>query len=129
VLAEVPPEESLLIRGTYFQLETDHDWLALHPGAASAAGLVALSDDPLAWTLDGDLAIRSLWWRSGFTGWSPYHDEDEVSEGWLVLASPSAVERLRETFPSARLLWEIVRSWRPREQETEERACSGERAF
>lgn len=117
------------MRGTYVHLDTEHDWLALHPIAAAAAGFDTSADDPLTWMLDGQMAIRSLWWRSGFASWEPYSDEDEVSEGWLVLASDDAVARLRERFPDAKVMWQCVRSWRPKEQDTEERKHSGQRAF
>jgi hypothetical protein len=49
----------------------------------------------LDWTLDGELAARSLWWRSGYLHWNPYSEDDEVGEGWLVLGSPMLVEHLR----------------------------------
>jgi hypothetical protein len=123
------PEASLLVRGTYIHLDTEHDWLALHPVAAAAAGFVASTDDALAWMLDGQVAIRSLWWRSGFPSWEPYSDEDEVSEGWLVLATDRAAACLREAFPDAEVMWEFVRSWRPKEKDTDERKLSGRRAL
>jgi hypothetical protein len=46
----------------------------------------------LDWTLDGQPAVRSLWWRSGYLRWNPYSEDDEVGEGWLVLGSPELVE-------------------------------------
>jgi hypothetical protein len=101
----------------------------LHPVAAAAAGFVASTDDALAWMLDGQAAVRSLWWRSGFPSWEPYSDEDEVSEGWLVLATDRAAACLREAFPDAEVMWEFVRSWRPKEKDTDERKLSGRRAL
>jgi hypothetical protein len=74
---------------------TPTGWLALHPGLAGSMGLKLAEPDGLDWTLDGWLAVRSLWWRSGYLRWNPYSEDDEVGEGWLVLGSREVVEHLR----------------------------------
>jgi hypothetical protein len=74
---------------------TPTGWLALHPRLASSIGLRLAVPGQLDWTLDGELAARSLWWRSGYLHWNPYSEDDEVGEGWLVLGSPMLVEHLR----------------------------------
>lgn len=104
---------SLLIRGTYRPIESEHDWLALQPAAALDAGFSADEHNPFGWTLEGTAAVRSLWWRSGFTYWDPSSPHDEVGEGWLVLATPDALARLRDTFPKASITWSVTRTWRP----------------
>ena len=75
---------------------TPTGWLAIHPRLAASIGL-SLEEQPsrLGWTLNGLPAVRSLWWRSGYLRWNPYSEHDEVGEGWLVLASPDVLERLR----------------------------------
>lgn len=71
-------------------------WLALHPGVADELGLMRDSSTLFGWTLDGEPAVRSVWWRSGFRFWPPYSDADEVGEGWLVVASPALMEKLAQ---------------------------------
>jgi hypothetical protein len=73
---------------------TPAGWLALHPRLAGSLGLKHAEPGWLDWTLDGRLAVRSLWWRSGYLRWNPYSEDDEVGEGWLVLGSPEIIEGL-----------------------------------
>jgi hypothetical protein len=74
---------------------TPTGWLAVHPGLANSVGLTLDESGGLDWTLNGQSAVRSLWWRSGYLRWNPYSSDDEVGEGWLVLGSREFVERLR----------------------------------
>ncbi|MDA0161299.1 ATP-binding protein [Solirubrobacter ginsenosidimutans] len=82
-------------------------WLALHPGVAAEFGLTRDLSTLFGWTLDGNPAVRSVWWRSGFRFWPPYSEADEVGEGWLVLASPALMARLADQGKLERL----VRIW------------------
>jgi hypothetical protein len=107
---------ALLVRGTYRPIESEQEWLALNPSAATDAGLVASGDDPLGWSLGGAPAVRSVWWRSGFPYWDASSPHDEVGEGWLVLATTDAIARLRDAFPEASIAWSVTRTWRPREE-------------
>lgn len=107
---------ALLVRGTYRPIESEQEWLALNPSAATDARFSADGDDPLGWNLEGAPAVRSVWWRSGFTHWDASSAHDEVGEGWLVLATTDAVARLRDVFPEASLAWSVTRTWRPREE-------------
>lgn len=107
---------ALLVRGTYRPIESEQEWLALNPSAATDAGLVANREDPLGWNLGGAPAVRSVWWRSGFAYWDASSAHDEVGEGWLVLATTDAIARLRDAFPEASIAWSVTRTWRPREE-------------
>lgn len=71
-------------------------WLAFHPQLATDLGLEPDPQDLFAWQLEGEPAVRSVWWRSGYDRWPPYSDADEVGQGWLVAASPALIERWRE---------------------------------
>jgi hypothetical protein len=84
-----------VMRSSQTPMASPDGWLALHPGVASELGLEADPDVLLGWTYEGDPAVRSVWWRSGYNRWQPYSDADEVGEGWIVLASPAVVDRLR----------------------------------
>jgi hypothetical protein len=38
--------------------------------------------------------VESVWWVDGLVDESPPHFEDEVGEGWLVVASAEAVSAI-----------------------------------
>ena len=76
-------------------IATPSGWLALHPRLTGPMKLAVEESFWLDWSLDGRPAVRSLWWRCGYLRWSPYSEDDEVGEGWLVLGSPEIVARLR----------------------------------
>src|SRR5581483_4105496 len=60
---------ALLVQGTYRPIESEQEWLALNPSAATHSGFSADPTDPLGWNLGAAPAVRSVWWRSGFTHW------------------------------------------------------------
>jgi hypothetical protein len=84
-----------IVRSFDLPAATPSGWLALHPRVAGAMELELDDASCLNWTLDDSPAARSLWWRSGYFYWSPYSDDDEVGEGWLVLGSPEFVAQLQ----------------------------------
>jgi hypothetical protein len=104
-------------------------WLGLHPILAGNLGLDPDPADPFAWLLNGEPAVRSLWWRSGYERWEAWSDTDEVGEGWLVLGSPEVVERLRQ-MSEWRQAWFVATAVRG-EKDVEEREirASGERGL
>ena len=120
--------DGLIVRTARASLYFADGALALHPAAARAAGMEPEDEDPLAWRLDGEPAVRSRWWRCGFVAWPPWSDTDEVGDGWLVVASPAAVGALLAAFPGAEVRWEVRR--RERDQhgaELEPRVARGRR--
>ena len=47
------------------------------------------------WIDDKDkIMVESVWWVDGLVDESPPHFEDEVGEGWLVVASAEAVSAI-----------------------------------
>lgn len=110
------PDDRLVIAGHPARAA---DWLSLHPAAATACGFTADPDDPLAWRLDGELAVRAIWWRSGSTTWRPNSHQDEVGEGWLLVATDAAVARLRAAYPRVAIRWVVRRQLRVKEHTTE----------
>jgi hypothetical protein len=69
------------------------DWLAVNPSMAAHFGWVF--DPSTQWFAwhdgDGIRVARSLWWQDGLVGYCSRTLHSWVSEGWLVLASPSVV--------------------------------------
>jgi hypothetical protein len=84
-----------VVRSSDASMASPGGWLALHPGLAGQLELEADPEAPLGWTIEGEPGVQSVWWRSGYDRWQPYSDADEVGEGWIVLASPAVVDRLR----------------------------------
>ena len=127
-IPDVTLSDRLIVRTARASLYFADGFIALHPAAARAAGMEPDDEDPLAWRLHGELAVRSRWWRSGFAAWPPWSDTDEVGEGWLVVASAAALEALLAAFPGAEVRWEVRR--RERDQhgaELEPRIARGTR--
>jgi hypothetical protein len=70
-------------------------WLALNPMLARALNWQSAGPRSLDWVSgQGDVAIRVIWWMDG---WPDLHwyDRHEAGEGWLVLASYSALMQMR----------------------------------
>lgn len=82
-------------------------WLALHPRLATQLGLEPDPHDRFAWRLAGEPAVRSVWWRSGYDRWPPYSEDDEVGQGWLVLASSAFIEHWRDQ-SRLQLGWAVI---------------------
>lgn len=90
-------------------------WLAFHPQLATELGLEPDPQNLFSWRLDGEPAVRSIWWRSGYDRWPPYSDADETSQGWLVAASPALLERWRAR-QRLRQAWAVLTNRRGEEE-------------
>lgn len=56
--------------------------------------------------------VETLWWQFGGFQRMPPHNRDQVGEGWLVLASPEAIEVLTAEFGSLFQRMKVERSER-----------------
>lgn len=119
-------ENSLIVERRMPSNASPDWWLGLHSQAAKEIGLARDPERPLAWQLDGKVAVRSLWWRSGYLRWPARSPGDEVGEGWLVLARSEVVEMLASTYGTVRRAWRITTSMRDESSgEKSERVSSG----
>ena len=78
------------------------DWLALNPAVAFRLGWSIADGGMFRWVNDqGRVMAESIWWMDGrpmlLGDGLP---EDEVGEGWLVLASEGALEQIEAAFGS-----------------------------
>ena len=81
-------------------------WAAINSNIARALGWHPSIDVPFQW-LDtaGDVMVESTYWKDGWIGIKPPRF-DSLGEGWLVLASPSAINAIRRLAPGAEIhLW------------------------
>jgi hypothetical protein len=74
-------------------------WIAIASRFAYKFGWHPSDERPFEW-LDnrGDTMVRSLYWKDGWIWLTPPRFES-LGEGWIVLASPEAVDSIRKTCP------------------------------
>ena len=77
-------------------------WLALNPAVGFRLGWSIAGDGIFKWVDDqGHVMVESIWWMDGRpTLLDDGLAEDEVGEGWLVLASEHASDQIEEAFGS-----------------------------
>jgi hypothetical protein len=85
-----------LIRNVSYGFETPgENWLALNPAVGRMCGWELSGDGLFRWVgRDGKPVVESIWWVDGNLDHEPPHHSDEVGEGWVVVASQSAVETM-----------------------------------
>ena len=105
---------AMSLRHTAFWLDSPGaDWLALNPVVAFRLGWSIADDGMFRWVNDeGHIMVESIWWMDGrpmlLADGLP---EDEVGEGWLVLASECALEQIEEAFGSIPRRSAVVRRY------------------
>ena len=102
------------------------NWLALNPAIAIGLGWSIAEDGIFRWVDDqGRVMVESIWWMDGRP--MLHADgllEDEVGEGWLVLASESALGQIEEAFGSLSRRSAVVRRYESDSEAIERRATS-----
>ena len=81
-------------------------WAAFNSNLARALGWHPSTDVPFQW-LDtaGNVMIESTYWKDGWIGIKPPRF-DSLGEGWIVSASPAAIEAIRQHVPGTQIhLW------------------------
>jgi hypothetical protein len=93
-------------------LSHGQDWIALNPEVARDLGWSPADDGLFRWTADDPgVMVETIWWKDGPVDRSPPHFDDEVGEGWLVVASDAAWEALRSRYGVLRRLAEVTRTY------------------
>lgn len=113
-LRAYPPSEgldSLLIRNNAYAFDTaGAKWIALNPSIARRLGWLPRADQPLAWVDGaGKMMVKTIWWTDGAMDHSPPSFDDEVGEGWLVVASPEAYEAITSRCPTMKRIVRVAR--------------------
>jgi hypothetical protein len=83
---------SLILRHSDFIYDSPgKNWLALNPTIGSHLGWSVAEDGLFRWVNNaGQTMVESIWWTDSLVGQVPPHFDDEVGEGWLVVASQAA---------------------------------------
>ena len=109
---------STIICGYRFQVElTADDWLAIHPDIPLSLGWRLATEGLFRWVdAKGATMVESIRWQDGPTHHHPPRLREVSSEGWLVVASPQAVELIAQAVGPAVRLSIISRQYRDRDK-------------
>ena len=101
------------------------NWLALNPSLARALNWKPDSIIPLRWNdQEGRIVVESVWWMDSHLHWLPPHLDDEVGEGWLVIATPEAYEAIKAVHGELIQIARISRSYISKDKQRRVRATS-----
>ena len=126
-LHDDPEISALVIRHTADWVDSPGgDWLALNPAVGFCLGWSIADEGIFRWADDqGRVMVESMWWMDGRpTLLDDGVEEDEVGEGWLVLASKSALEQIEEAFGSLTKKSAVIRRYEEGSETIERRAVS-----
>jgi len=81
-------------------------WIAINSNFAMSLGWSLSKLQPFEWLDEsGQLMVKSVMWRDGWVGLEPPHTES-LGEGWLVLATTTAIKAITQKRPDSVLhLW------------------------
>jgi len=104
----------LIVRHTAYEYDSPgENWLALNPAVGYQLGWNLAENGLLKWVDDeGQVIVKSTWWADGFVGQSPPHLDEEVGEGWLVIASQAAWDAIASEFGTSKRTVNVERSFR-----------------
>ena len=119
VLAEEYHHEEFEMKGTLIIKDSrptsdspGHGWIALNPVIGHQLGWKPNVARLFAWENDaGRLMVQSMWWKDGETTVMPPHPDEEVGEGWIVMATNEAVVQLKNDFGILSRLSLVERSY------------------
>ena len=109
---------STIIHGYRFQVElTVKDWLAIHPDIPLRLGWRLATEGLFRWVdAKGVTMVESIRWQDGPIHHHPLRLREVSSEGWLVVASPQAVELISQAVGPAVRLSVIFRQYRDQDK-------------
>ena len=88
------------------------EWLALNPKVGNSLGWSLSEEGFFRWVNgEGRTMVESIWWMDGNIDQAPPHFDDEVGEGWLVLASKEAFNSIKSIFGPVGKKIRLVRSF------------------
>jgi hypothetical protein len=106
-------EPSLVIYGTGSYI--DHgglEWVALNPSIGFSLGWSVSNDGVFRWVDEkGDVMVESIYWKDGPISRQPPKMDDICSNGWLVVASHEAIDKIRKIIGEAVRVNAVVRSY------------------
>jgi hypothetical protein len=87
-------------------------WLALDPIIGFCLGWSVAEDGLFRWVNNaGQTMVQSIWWTDSLVGQAPPHFDDEVGEGWLVVASQAAWDAITAQLGTLKRMIHVKRSF------------------
>jgi hypothetical protein len=104
---------SLVVRHIDYAYDSPgNNWLALNPTIGSRLGWSIAEDGLFRWVNNaGQIMVESIWWTDGLVGQAPPHFDDEVGEGWLVVASQAAWDAITAQLGTLKRMIHVKRSF------------------
>lgn len=89
-------------------------WAAFNPELARSLNWKPSKDKILGWENEcGELMVWSVFWRDGSFAEQPPHFHNEVGEGWVVIGTQNALEKVRNYFKAPlKQKIRVERQWR-----------------
>jgi len=106
-------EPSLVIYGSPIYVDLGGTkWLALNPVIGHSLGWTISSSGLFRWVNStGEIMVESIFWKDGPIGRQAPKMDDVCSDGWLVVASKSAVESIKKLTGQTIKIDAVVRSY------------------
>jgi hypothetical protein len=104
------PVPLILRSETYTYDSPGNHWLALNPTVGYELGWATSQNGLFQWVDHTDqIMVESIWWVNGLLSQSFRYHDNEVGEGWLVLAKPKALNMIIDRYHSTEWSLEVER--------------------
>lgn len=86
----------VIVKNQWLGADTDGvEWLALNPNIAEKLGWTLAPEGLFRWVdKAGNTMVETIWWKDGCVELPPYERDNEVGEGFLILASHGAAAEI-----------------------------------
>lgn len=112
LLIEQVPTPLIILNKSLDYDSPGENWLALNPVVARQMGWRLSKDGLFRWVNnEGQTMVESIWWSDGFIEQRPPRFDDDVGEGWLVIASQNALSDIKSKFNKLKRIVSITRSF------------------
>ncbi len=110
--SDTDPTPLILRHTAYGYHSPGTHWLALNPTIAHQVGWHRAESGLFNWVdSEGTTMVESVWWTDGFVEQPPPHLEVEVGEGWMVVASKTALDTLISKLGALKQIVSVERSF------------------
>jgi hypothetical protein len=115
-----PTSNNLIIRHetVYYYDSPGENWLALNPSIGRKLGWTPSTDGLFRWVdSQGKVMVESVWWIDGiFNQYNSSYKDNEVGEGWLVLASQEAWSQIVDYYKFLKQVVFVSRQYGERQE-------------
>jgi hypothetical protein len=100
------PAQLIICNNEQQLLGATYGWVAFNAKIAHSMQWIPSLSEPFRWdNADGEMMVRSIFWKNGWIGLKPPHLVS-LGEGWIVVASDAGLSAIKAAYPQcARQLW------------------------